>query len=475
MLVQRKTRKTKDMTEQQTNNSTINSSNLLKTKIKLLYMGDYVCATGFGTVSRNIITNLMKTGEYEVDVLGINYNGDPYDHNEWPGNVYPAMPGGMMRAPYNDVFGRQRLIDMMALHNYDAVMILQDTFVIKDVSKALKEASEATGTSVVFYYPVDSTLDASWVKGVVDAVDFPVAYTQFGKTATLSISPEIEPKLSVVYHGTNTKDFHYINNRADVAKARKEYFNGVTDGRFLIMNIARNQIRKDVLHSLLTIKELRKVQPRAMLYLHMAENDQGGSVDTIAMQLGLKNGVDYIVPAQFNKGLSVEKMNMLYNFSDALLMTPHGEGWGLPMTEAFATKTPVIAAKNTSLVEMGADNRAILVDCCDYVTYAHADNNRVRPVIDYRMAAVALDGLIKGEMSPDVEGAYEWAHAFNWNKICEGWNEILHKAADLTATKRRLKDADDMKTTAKVQLGGERDKLAAKRKRERQNKKKARR
>lgn len=449
-------------------------------KIKLLYMGDYVCNTGFGTVSRNIINSLVKTGDYEVDVLGINYNGDPYDHEEWPGNVYPAMPGGMMRPPYNDVYGRQRLIDLIALNNYDAVMILQDTFVIKECAQALSEAREHTKTSVVFYYPVDSTLDESWVKGVVDMVDFPVVYTQFGAQATLDISPQIKDRLSVIYHGTNIEDFHYIEDRETVKAFRHEYFQGNTDDRFLIMNIARNQIRKDILHSLLTIMELRKTQPKALLYLHMSETDQGGSIDAYAAQLGLKPGVDYIVPSAFNKGLPVDQMNMLYNMADALLVTAHGEGWGLPLTEAFATKTPVIAPKNTSMVEIGAQNRAMLIDCNDYTTYSMADNCRVRPVIDYRQAAFALDGLIKGELSPDVEAAYAWAHAFTWEKVVEGWDQILRKAAELTRERRARAPLEEEKpklidSTVSAAASLKREQLAARRKRERQNKKKARR
>ena len=48
-------------------------------KIKVLaYCDSPTCATGFGTVSRNIFEGLQNTGRYQVDVLGINYWGDPH-------------------------------------------------------------------------------------------------------------------------------------------------------------------------------------------------------------------------------------------------------------------------------------------------------------------------------------------------------------------------------------------------------------
>ena len=45
----------------------------------LAYLDAPTCATGFGTVSRNIIEGLYKTGRYNIDILGINYWGDPHN------------------------------------------------------------------------------------------------------------------------------------------------------------------------------------------------------------------------------------------------------------------------------------------------------------------------------------------------------------------------------------------------------------
>ena len=165
-------------------------------KIKILAWGDYCCSTGFGTVMSNIMRELHKTGRYEIDVLGINYSGDPYDEEKWPGRVYPAMPGLMSAAgPYADVYGRQRLCDLIGKNQYDVVFLLQDTFVLQDVLPTIKQTQaelaklEGMNTfKIVYYFPIDATPKKEWATEVVKQVDFPVAYTKYGREEVAKVS-----------------------------------------------------------------------------------------------------------------------------------------------------------------------------------------------------------------------------------------------------------------------------------------------
>jgi len=73
-----------------------------KRKTKVIFYGDSpTCATGFGQVSRNILPALRDSGRYDVDVLGINYWGDPHDY---PFRIWPMAINGQ-----RDPYGRQRL------------------------------------------------------------------------------------------------------------------------------------------------------------------------------------------------------------------------------------------------------------------------------------------------------------------------------------------------------------------------------
>ena len=47
-------------------------------KIKVLAYCDAAAATGFATVSKNILMGLHNTGDFEITVLGINHHGNPH-------------------------------------------------------------------------------------------------------------------------------------------------------------------------------------------------------------------------------------------------------------------------------------------------------------------------------------------------------------------------------------------------------------
>lgn len=66
----------------------------------------------------------------------------------------------------------------------------------------------------------------------------------------------------------------------------------------------------------------------------------------------------------------VDKRALLQNAS-ALVFPSLSEGFGLPVLEAFASQTPVIASNTTSLPEIAAD-AALLIDPCDTSAIAHA-------------------------------------------------------------------------------------------------------
>ena len=411
-------------------------------KVKLLLYGDYCCATGFAQVLGNIARELHATGKYDIDVIAINYSGDPVDREKWPGNVYPAMPGGLMNAgAYGDVYGRQRLLDLMGSGKYDVVFMLQDTFVIEPIMEEIKKTQDALAGNgmktfkTVWYYPVDAQLKKQWVDTVAGA-DFPVVYTEYGKRETLKHMPELEDRLRVIYHGNNPSNFFPIQDKKDVADFRHQYFNGKADDRFLIVNINRNQPRKDIARSLMILKELWDRGRKPLLYLHMQYEDSGGNIFTIANQLGLGKEYEFFLPSpkifNANQGMPIDDVNRIYNAADLVLSTTLGEGWGLSMTEAMATKTPVVAPDNTSFTEMGAMNRVKLIpsgaDPSMWIV-KEGDNERIRPLMDVKAAADAIEAIMDGKEKPNVEAAFQWVSNLTWSNICKQWIAVVDEAA----------------------------------------------
>lgn len=432
---------------------------VLEKKIRVLALCDYACSTGFATVSSNIMRELQKTDNYDVDIVAINATGDPYDMDRFPFKVYPAVTVATALGGQGvDVYGRDKFIRKIAGGTYDLIFIIQDTFIVQTfIGKMLEEIEKLEHKpKIVYYYPIDATPDPAWINDVVAKVDYPVPYTGYAAEQTLGFNPDIKNLRKPIYHGTNPDEFFYVEDREEVAKFKYEWFDrGWADGKYVIMNLNRNQPRKDILRSLIVLRQLKELGvDDVVLYLHMAYQDAGGDIIKQAEQLGLVIGVDYALPHPrvfgANQGVDVPTLNMIYNAVDCVITTTHGEGWGLSVTEAMATKTPVIAPNNTSLTEMLADNRGILVPSGDKPeswVVRENDNDRLRPIVNVDAFCKAIIELRAGKSKVNIDKAYKWVHKYSWENICKEWGDLFTEASNaaLAETKERLLKAENKK------------------------------
>jgi glycosyltransferase involved in cell wall biosynthesis len=105
----------------------------------------------------------------------------------------------------------------------------------------------------------------------------------------------------------------------------------------------------------------------------------------------------------------VDDLADLYRGASALLFTSRAEGFGLPIVEAMACRTPVVAFDNTSIPEVAGD-AGVLVPDGDLDQYVHA----VRRVLDD--AAFAADRRAAG---------LEQAARFRWDDAVARYGEIF--------------------------------------------------
>src|SRR5690606_13443813 len=135
-----------------------------------------------------------------------------------------------------------------------------------------------------------------------------------------------------------------------------------TPDTFIVTIVGRNQIRKDIPRAMKIFKEFQKRRPDSFLYLHAQEKEAWGSLEEVALQLNLRHGRDWSYPTDFiaNKGFPTDVVNAIYNVSDVLLTATQGEGWGLPITEAMATKTINLAPSHTSIPELLGNERGLM-------------------------------------------------------------------------------------------------------------------
>jgi glycosyltransferase involved in cell wall biosynthesis len=396
---------------------------------KLLYWGDYTTPTGFSQVASNILKRLPTesvlfdedgdehySSGFEIDVVGIGYFGEPdYDRNRFPGRVWPAIIPGK-----SDLFGRPRLLERIVNGRYDTVFLFQDLPVLDSVYDSLVELKKERNFQLVIYFPVDAYVRKEWLR-IIELADFALTYTKESRNLINTLDKPF-PNFGYVYHGVDTWDFRPFSIRRDITK-------------FKLLNINRNQPRKDLVRSLVVLAELKKRGfEEFYLYFHASPHDIGGDIRISAKELGLVQGVDWDIDEDLTpKGISFEELNALYNNFDALITTSMGEGWGLSVAQAMATKLPVVAPDLPVFGELLGEDRGFLAktgSSPSLWTVLENDNQLLRPLVDVEDMAdeiIKLRNLSLADRVGMVERAYKFAmEEFNWKKIVDDqWVPIL--------------------------------------------------
>jgi len=349
-----------------------------KKKYRIIFYGDSpTCATGFGQVSRNILPALHATGRFEIQVLGINYWGDPH------GYPFPIWPMAINNT--KDPYGRQRLQQHLLdpQLEYDMLFFMQDTFILDNLPGLLGSLRQAGKRfKSVFYYPIDGIPKKAWVESAA-GVDVPVTYTQFGFDQSVALVPELKNRLKIIPHGVEPAIFKPMP-KEQILDFRRKYLGPLAD-KFIITNVNRNQQRKDIPATLRAFVEFRKHRPDSVLYLHMAPIDQGWNLPEVIRSFGLDMSKDVILPNNFSPatGFPLDVLNFIYNMSDLVISTTLGEGWGLSFIEAMACRVPIVFPMNTGLGERITEETGFTYKSggdMDHITVLPNDNEVLRPV-----------------------------------------------------------------------------------------------
>jgi glycosyltransferase involved in cell wall biosynthesis len=400
---------------------------------KILCLFDYVARTGFGTVSKNIVSEITKHfgSSVQLDIVAINYFGEPYYESE---NVFvcPAKTTDVN----SDDYGRFFLLKMLKESNeYDGLFICQDLGVVvpfievmQHIKREKKEQNKKSFKSI-FYFPVDCNIIKELTRNL-EFFDLLVTYTEFARSEVLKFAPELKPKLKVVPHGNNIKHFYPI----DAKDFRKEFF-GTNADKFIITNVNRNQPRKDIANTIFGFIEAKEIWdkslPQPFLYLHCHPNDpMGWDLRGIMLQTQLVEDVDYkLLPKEFEQEMcDIATLNKIYNASDCFISTTLGEGWGLTFGEAAAAKIAIVAPYNTSFKEMSGYGKNAWMLKSQY-PYCNVNDNVIRQQTDiYEIADTLLEvakSVGTDEYKQKIENSYKWIMKLEWKDICKHWIEYF--------------------------------------------------
>jgi D-inositol-3-phosphate glycosyltransferase len=307
-------------------------------KKRLLWIGDAAVSSGFARATHHVLNALQE--DWEILVLGLNYQGDPHSY---PYPIFPCWPGG-------DAFGLGRTKQLVAELEPALVIVQNDPW---NVPQYLKRIGDKV--PVVAVCPVDGKNCRGAGLNGCTAVIF---WTQFG-LGEARAGGFTQPGY-VIPLGVDRKIYRPTSR----SEARSSLPKPLQEG-FIVGNVNRNQPRKRLDLSVSYFAEwvLSKQIEDAFLYLHVAPTgDLGYDLIQLMEYYGLKKRLAIRVP-DIGHGDMEDELAQAYSIFDIQINTGQGEGWGLTTLEGMACGIPQIVPRWSALGEWAT--AAIQVPCTE--------------------------------------------------------------------------------------------------------------
>jgi glycosyltransferase involved in cell wall biosynthesis len=214
----------------------------------------------------------------------------------------------------------------------------------------------------------------------------------------LKVDPE---KVSVAY-GAIDESFAAVP--AEEARALVEKRYGVTEPYLLFVGTL--EPRKNVLGLLRAYAQAAKAIPHSLVLVGQAGADYEAKVEHLIDELGIRDRVHRI-------GYVADRAELpaCYSGATAFILPSFDEGFGLPVLEAMACATPVIASERASLPEVGGE-AARYVSPDDVEALAHT------------MEEVATDKVLQDTMR---RLGHAQRKKFSWAESAAHTLEVYHQ------------------------------------------------
>lgn len=381
-------------------------------KGRILWIGDAVVPTGFGTVTHSVLEQLCQ--DWDVVVSGVNYDGSPHPH---PYTILPACQGG-------DMWGINHFRQLCARQAPDAVIINNDWW---NVAAFLREAP--AGVPVIAYMPVDGANLNPAVVPQLNQLAAAVWYTSFGHRE--AVNAGFRGPRHIIPHGLDARRFHPV----DRGVARRLLELPVPEDAFIVGNVNRNQPRKRLD---LTLQYFaRWVQqhqvPDAHLLLHCARQDVGWDLESVARYYGIGSRLLFTGGGHMRDAVDSSMLPLIYSAMDVQVSTTLGEGWGLTTMEGMACGVPQIVPDWAALGEWAAP--AVKVPCP--TALVHPEINTVGAVADKDAFVTALQDLYTdaGRRRQISRQSLRFVRQrrFQWATVAQQMEEVLEQVIQTRA------------------------------------------
>lgn len=287
--------------------------------------------TGYGQQTA-IWTPRLKALGHDVAIAG--YTGMQHQHAMW--QDIPVFAAGVSNAIGMDVLGYY-----YEKWNADVLISLCDAWATSP--KLLRLMNTVSWT------PVDTDrLSEGLVSFFEEAQTRPLAMSEYGQRLFRDAGLDA----GYVPHGLPMDLFAPPEDRDALREAsgfRPETF-------VVLMNQAnRSGLRKALPEQIMAFRRFWERHPDSKLLLHMAkDHPKGQDLPLLCDRLGFPEGVVHF-PDQgvYAAGeIEMEDMPGIYGAADVLLGCAMAEGFGIPLLEAQACGTPVIATNGSAMTEV---------------------------------------------------------------------------------------------------------------------------
>jgi glycosyltransferase involved in cell wall biosynthesis/ADP-heptose:LPS heptosyltransferase len=228
-----------------------------------------------------------------------------------------------------------------------------------------------------------------------------------------------------VHHGVDTSVFCPLGKPAT-------FMGRDTAKTFVVLLNGQNTARKALAPALEGFAQFARRHDDVLCYANTQptpgpSGSPGVNLHDLVLRLGIQDRVCFNPQ---NRGpldtIDDEALNQLYGLADVLLMPSQGEGFGLPILEAMATRTVPIATRGFSMLELLADGRGDLIPA---TTMFPAATGQKYHVVDPRDIAARLE-VVYEQWRRRQLGRYHaagaaYALSHSWDHTYEGIVEAM--------------------------------------------------
>jgi len=361
-------------------------------------------ASGYGQQARLNIMALQAQGH---EVAASCWAGVHDDGQIW--NGIPILNAS--QRPYGNTF----LAGNYARWQADVLILIHDPWTV--------EPSQLAGLTVIPWMPIDcqplSELDRIWLEACArhGVGVHPVAMSQHGQKMLAGYGVQAP----LVHHGIDLGEFYPDPDAGRAWRAAE----GVPADTFLVASVGVNDScpsRKSFDAQLQAFAAFAKGR-NACMYIHTCPEDPKG-IDLVkeGLDLGLKGKLKFC--DDFRRGLDLfgtDYMRGMYNAADLLSQPSMGEGFGIPVVEAMACGTPVVASRASAQTELVPAGCGTLVSGQRWRSTLH-NSWWVQPFVHEIIPAYQRWSRIPRST---VAACTRNAARFDINVTSQGWKTVL--------------------------------------------------